>query len=273
MTFSPTPLTEAAIRQRLSTSFLGREIHVYQRVGSTNDVALRLASEGHPEGTVVVADEQTHGRGRYGRSWHSLGAVGLWFSVILRPRGHARLGWLLPLAASLSVALALRRDVGVAAQTKWPNDVVVAGRKIAGVLVEGQVSGRKQSQAVVGIGLNVNHRPEDFPPALRQRATSLRILTGRSADRAELLAAVLEELERVYVQAVRDEEPVLRDWLANCAHVDRLVSVATAEGPLTGRFVGVDGDGRLELRTGSGEPVHVVAKDLEILEDQDVFGD
>jgi len=273
VTLGRTPLTEKAIRRRLTTGLLGREIHVYQRVGSTNDVALRLASEGHPEGTVVLADEQTHGRGRYGRSWHSLGGRGLWFSVILRPRGHARLGWLLPLAASLSVVLALRRDFNVVAQTKWPNDVVVAGRKIAGVLVEGQVSGHKQSWAVVGIGVNVNHQLGDFPSTLREKATSLQVVTGRESDRADLLASILSSLEQVYIQAVRDEQPVLRDWLDCCAHVNRLVSVATAQGPLTGRFVGVDSDGRLELRGRNGELLRVVARDLEILEEQDVSGD
>ncbi len=272
MSFRETPLAEANIRKRLSTKLLGRQIHVYQRVGSTNDVALRLASEGHPEGTVVVSDEQTHGRGRYGRTWHSRGGVGLWFSVLLRPRGHARLGWLLPLAASLSVAEALRLHFGISAQTKWPNDVVAARRKIAGVLVEGQVAGEKQSRAVVGIGVNVNHRPEDFPPALRDKATSAFQLLGKELDRIEVLVRVLEALERIYFQAVRDERPVLRDWLASCAHVNRLVSVATAEGPVTGRFLGVDNDGRLELRDASGEHVHIVARDLEILEEWDVSG-
>ncbi len=256
-----------AIRARLITRWIGHQVYAFDSIGSTNQVAWRLALEGYPEGTLVIAEEQRRGRGRLGRSWHSPKGLGLWFSVVLRPRGHARYAWLLPLAMSLPVSQALRQLYGLEAKVKWPNDVLVSGRKIAGVLVEGSVSSEKFQTAVVGIGINVNQLDDHFPPELRDRVTSVRRELGQAVSRLELLAQVLLEMERIYSQLVRDEDPVLEQWRRSCAHLGARVRVTGSFGKRQGIFLDVGSDGAILLRdsTGRTEGVHPV--DLFLLEE------
>jgi len=174
---------------------LGRPLYKYQIVRSTNDLALQLAREGAPEGTLVLAEAQTGGRGRWGRGWHSPEGKGIWASLILRPEDDP--GGTLAVGVASGIAEAIRETAGVDAQVKWPNDVVVGGRKLAGVLVE-----RGGGAYVVGFGVNVLQAKEDFPPELRDRATSLFLETGRAWDREELLWGILEEVERAYRRLV-----------------------------------------------------------------------
>ncbi|HIE03832.1 MAG TPA: biotin--[acetyl-CoA-carboxylase] ligase [Candidatus Latescibacteria bacterium] len=166
----------------------GVPLYKYRTVTSTNDVALRLAREGAPEGTLVLADEQTEGRGRWGRSWHSPEGKGIWASLILRSEGGDLSSW-----TALAIARALREVAGVEAEVKFPNDVVVGGRKLAGVLVE-----RSGGAYIVGFGVNLLQRKEDFPPELREVATSLYLETGKDWDAGDLLQEILERIEEVY---------------------------------------------------------------------------
>lgn len=181
----------------------GRPLYWYRIVGSTNDLALQLAREGAPEGTLVLAEVQTCGRGRWGRRWHSPEGKGIWASLILRP--EADVGGALAVGVASGIAEALREMTGVEARTKRPNDVVVRGRKLAGVLVE-----RGGEAYVVGFGVNVLQREDEFPPELRDRATSLLLETGRPWDREELLRGILEEVEKVYRRLGRKAELVGR---------------------------------------------------------------
>ena len=169
----------------------GVPLYRYHTVTSTNDVALRLAEEGAPEGTLVLADEQTEGRGRWGRSWHSPEGKGIWASLILRPEGEV--GGDLSSWIALGIARALREVAGVEAEVKFPNDVTVGGRKLAGVLVE-----RSTGAYIVGFGVNLLQRREDFPPELREVATSLFLETGKDWDAEDLLREILERIEEVY---------------------------------------------------------------------------
>ena len=169
----------------------GVPLYRYHTVTSTNDVALRLAEEGAPEGTLVLADEQTEGRGRWGRSWHSPEGKGIWASLILRPEGEV--GGDLSSWIALGIARALREVAGVEAEVKFPNDVTVGGRKLAGVLVE-----RSTGAYIVGFGVNLLQRREDFPPELREVATSLFLETGKDWDVEDLLREILERIEEVY---------------------------------------------------------------------------
>ena len=173
----------------------GKPLYKYQIVRSTNDLALQLAREGAPEGTLVLAEAQTGGRGRWGRRWLSPEGKGIWASLILRPEDDP--GGTLAVGVASGIAEALRDRTGVDAEVKWPNDVVVGGRKLAGVLVE-----RGGEAYVVGFGVNVLQAKEDFPPELRDRATSLLLETGRAWDREELLWGILEEVERAYRRLV-----------------------------------------------------------------------
>ena len=229
--------------------FAGR-VHHHPRVGSTNDVAAGLAARGAPHGTVVVADEQTAGRGRHGNRWSSPPGAGLYASVLLRTDPPP----VLTLAAGVAVAEALARAAGLDARLEWPNDVVAGAagrrRKVAGILVEASTAGDRVDRVVVGMGINV--RDGAWPPEVAARAGSVEGLTGRRVDRAALLVEVLaalaarcREVESGRVAAL------LRRWEA-LAPSSRGASVEWSEGPVRRRGVteGVDDQGALIVRVG-----------------------
>lgn len=186
-------LDKAVLEKLLDTIVVGRTIFVREEAASTNSLAKKLSREGCPEGTAVIARAQTGGRGKRGAYWFSPPG-GIWLSVILAPRLRGQeLCWLTLLAAK-AVEEAIAETCGLAAEITWPNDVLIGGRKVCGILTETDGKGR----AVVGIGLNANIRPEDFPPDLRGTATSLLAETGRNQPLAELVAALLGRLDRLY---------------------------------------------------------------------------
>jgi BirA family biotin operon repressor/biotin-[acetyl-CoA-carboxylase] ligase len=251
------------------TGGLWREIRRVEQTGSTNADLLAAARAGEAEGLVLVAGEQTAGRGRLGRHWQSPPGTGLTFSVLLRPDAPAAaLGWL-PLLTGVAVASAVTAVSGVETRLKWPNDVLVGAAKLAGILAEGW-----DGAVVVGMGINVSHRREDLPgPA----ATSLLLETAARAatqDRRAptpdgLLGAVLAELARWYL-AWRDQRVpcdaeacgLRAEYLGRCATVGQQVRVMLPGGQsLAGRARGVDAAGRLEVTTADG-PVQVSAGDV-----------
>ena len=186
------------LRSILGECQMGNQLVVVEEARSTNDIAWAAAERGAPEGFVVFAERQTAGRGQYGRSWESAPYQGLWFSVLLR------LGITLnesPRLTSLLagvVAATIIKETGCAASIKAPNDIYVAGRKVAGVLVEGRMAGDGSYIAVAGLGVNVNQTLEDFPAELQETAGSLRMATGRQIQRGPLAVALLQKLETDY---------------------------------------------------------------------------
>jgi BirA family biotin operon repressor/biotin-[acetyl-CoA-carboxylase] ligase len=255
------PLDAAELHGRLVTAGgLWREVTVVPQTGSTNVDLLEAAQAGAAEGLVLVAEEQTAGRGRLGRSWSAPPGAGLIFSVLLRPSEvpPTRLGWL-PLLTGVTVATAVRDQAGLPASLKWPNDVLVGERKLAGILAEAH-----GDAVVVGVGLNVTLSRAELPvPA----ATSLLLEDAASTDRAALLAAILAELAHRY-QAWRtnpDGAELRADYLRWCATIGREVRAELPGGAvLTGTATDVDDAGRLVLRTpgglvpvGAGDVVHV----------------
>jgi BirA family transcriptional regulator, biotin operon repressor / biotin---[acetyl-CoA-carboxylase] ligase len=219
---------------------------------STNDVAYGLASAGTADGTCVLADAQTAGRGREGRTWHSRSGLGIWTSLVLRPRAGIDAG-VLPLCIGIALAGAIERFCGaLAPAVKWPNDVLVGGRKVAGILCEACWSGERLAFFVAGIGLNVNHRAHDFPPDLRQSATSLRLAATRPVSRAEVAGRLVRA-----VRSATDDPRQAADALAGFHRVDALrgrsVSVTDRVGGVrTGIADGIEPDGALRIRTPSG---------------------
>ena len=255
------PLDVAELHGRLITAGgLWPEVTVVPQTGSTNADLLEEARAGAAEGLVLVAEEQTAGRGRLGRSWSAPPGAGLIFSVLLRPAGvpAARLGWL-PLLTGVAVATAVRETTAVPASLKWPNDVLVGDRKLAGILAEAH-----GDAVVVGVGLNVTLSQPELPVPT---ATSLLIEDAASTDRGELLAAILAGLARRY-QAWRtdpDGAELRADYLRWSATVGREVRVELPGGTrLSGTAEDVDEVGRLVVRTpdnlvrvGAGDVVHV----------------
>jgi len=233
---------------------IGKTIHRFSTCPSTNDLAKRLAREGSAEGTVIVAEEQTEGRGTKGRTWHSPGGQGLYASVILRPR-RPDLS-LLPLTAGVACLEAVREATGLRAALEWPNDIVWKNRKLGGILCEGEFLGNTVSFAVLGIGLNIGQKTADFPSALRRTATSLRLALGREVDKAALEKALWSELGRWFSAWVRGrKEEIVRAYESGLViRTGAAVKVRKEGEARRGIYRGIDLRARLKIEVG-GEPV------------------
>lgn len=239
---------------------LGTVVHKLGTVSSTNDAARDLAREGAAHGTAVLAEEQTRGRGTKGRLWHSPPGMGLYVSFVLRfpPQGPGPLFHLLPLAAGVAVADAVLAASGIEVRLKWPNDLVRDGRKLGGILVESVSTGSGPAFAVVGVGINVGHRAEDFPEELRLRASSLDLIGGRPTDKDAVFAALCRALDNWYNAIIRGEPgPIIKAFEDRAAFAPGdLVRVTTGSGPFQGVYRGLDDRGRLLVgRRGRTEPV------------------
>jgi BirA family biotin operon repressor/biotin-[acetyl-CoA-carboxylase] ligase len=251
-----------------------REVSCLARVGSTNDVAKALASEGAPEGTVVIADEQTAGRGRLSRRWIAPPRTSLLCSILFRPELPVSQANRLTMLCSMAAADAVEEVAGLSVRMKWPNDLIVASqipnlklqkwRKLAGVLTETGVVGDDLAYAIVGIGINVNVPPEALP-GLAPQATSIKAETGRETDRAQLLISLLRRVGTRYQRLKSGENP-RQEWSSRLATLGRRVQVTTCEGALCGTAEAVDEDGALLLRTDDGCVRRLVAGDVTLRE-------
>jgi BirA family transcriptional regulator, biotin operon repressor / biotin---[acetyl-CoA-carboxylase] ligase len=260
------PLDRAALSRALvRPGGLWRDVEVVESTGSTNADLLARALAGEPEGAVLAAEEQRAGRGRMGRTWTSPPRAALTFSVLLKPAvPPARRGWL-PLLTGVAVATAVTQVAGVETRIKWPNDLLTADAKLAGILAE--ASG---DAVVVGIGLNVSTEPAEFPPARPGAlpATSLRAAGATALDRASLLLAILGEFEHWYRAWQRaggdpDRSGLRAEYTGLSATIGRAVRAELPGGQaLSGPAAGVDSDGRLLVRVSSGSEVAVAAGDV-----------
>lgn len=261
---APDRLTEADVLSRLDTRVFGRQLLCLEESPSTQDVAAAWIREGAGEGAVVVADRQSAGRGRMGRSWHSPPGTGLWFSVILKPNIPVYRIPQLGLVTAVALCRAVRLLAGVSAALKWPNDLLVGDRKAAGILLESSAEDERVRHVVVGIGVNVNADPDRFPEPIRHTATSLSKEAGRRLSRAELLAGFLGEFERMYeLYLTEGFEPFRTLWDAYSATVGKRVAVRTADRTVKGVALGLDPSGALEIRLEDGTVERVVSGECE----------
>ncbi len=198
----PDILTPDMLRQRLKGCLFGKRIYHFFKTDSTNRVALELGHAGEPEGAVVLAEEQTAGRGRAGRAWHSERAAGIYVTLLLRPRLAPVQAPLLTMMAGLSAHAAIQAQTGLTLELKWPNDLLINGKKLGGILTEMHAEPGQVRFVIVGIGLNVNQ--EKFTGELGAIATSLRVETGKPQSRLELLVRLLREFENDYNQFLRE---------------------------------------------------------------------
>lgn len=242
---------------------IGREIQVFRETTSTSDVVEKLARDGVAEGAVVFAESQTRGRGRLGRRWLSPPGAGLWFSVLLRPTCRPAEMTRLTIAAAVAVARAVRQQTGLEPEVKWPNDLLLRGRKFAGILTELSGEQDRVRHAVLGIGVDVNLTATNLPADLRRQTTSLRLELGRPVLRAELAVALLRELDVVYGRLSAGQfEQVADEWESACTTLGREIEVAVGDRRLKGRAEALDQDGSLLLRTRYGRIERVTGGDV-----------
>ncbi|MEN6318801.1 MAG: biotin--[acetyl-CoA-carboxylase] ligase [Syntrophaceae bacterium] len=255
------------IQEGLHTSTFGKRGIVYfSETDSTNIRAKLIANDGAPEGTVVVAEKQTQGRGRRGRRWFSPPGDGIYTSIILRPLLSPNEAPKLTLLASVAVAEAILSMTSLNVNIKWPNDILVNGRKIAGILTEISTEMDKIDYVVIGVGLNVNTPWESFPPDIRGRATSILTETGRPFPRIVLLRAYLEWLE-IYYETLNSKgfQPVMNRWKNLADIIGRRISVEMIDRVSTGEVLDVDKDGFLLLRDTEGAIERIISGDVTLL--------
>jgi len=253
------------ITNGLQTEFIGHKIIAYQQIGSTNDVALRLGRNGAEEGTLVIAESQTAGRGRHGRRWLSPPNSSILASLILRPTIHKSKIAIINLLAALAVAKAIRIVTSLPAMIKWPNDVTIYDKKVSGILTEVEAGKENIQFVVVGMGVNVNIPQDSFPVSLKPRATSLSILLGYEVDRVKLLQQLLLEFERRYI-LLRDEDftSIILEAKGLSTLLGSSISVKSGRNIITGQAVDIDESGALLLRRGMGTIEKIMAGDVTL---------
>ncbi len=259
---SPDKLLPGEVREGLKTRIIGREIVYRESVMSTMDEAFALAVNGAAEGTVVCADVQGRGRGRMGRVWSSPQGKGVYLSVILRPQMPPSQVARLTLLSAVAACEAVNRVSGVGAGIKWPNDLLVRGRKLAGILTELNAEFDRVRFVVIGIGINV-HGGRGHLPAV---ATSLKQELKRDVSRVEVAREVLRSLEQWYTRALKSGFPVVFErWKELSVTIGRRVSLRGPEGIREGEAVGLDEDGGLLVRLDSGETVKKISGDVVLI--------
>jgi BirA family biotin operon repressor/biotin-[acetyl-CoA-carboxylase] ligase len=234
----------------------------YPSLGSTNDLLKGLAAQGASEGTLVIADEQTAGKGRLDRKWLAPPGTSLLMSLLFRPNLASNQAQRLTMICSLAIADAIEGLTGLPVGLKWPNDIFIRGKKVGGILTESGTTGGRLDYVVVGMGLNVNLHISTVPE-LRGMATSLSDELGREVSRLELLWRILGEIETRYNSLRREESPH-EDWAAHLINLGCEVQVTTPHGVLGGWAEGVDADGALILRTADGQRKRIVVGDVTL---------
>ena len=258
----PDVLVPKLLRKRLHQGPIGKRIHHFFKTDSTNSVAMRLGERGEPHGTLVIAEEQTAGRGRGGHAWHSEKTNGIYMTVLLRPPISPQHAPLITMVAGLAVRDAILEQTGVVPDLRWPNDLLFGRKKFCGILTEMNAEQDRIHFVAVGIGINVNHLK--VPDELAAIATSLRIETGRSHSRVEIVARLLRHLDSYYNRFVSDgaESIVARfSEVSSYAHGKR-VRIATTTGTYTGTTDGLEPGGLLRVRRDDGRTVPVISGTL-----------
>ena len=245
-------LTEETLRMGMATKSFGKKIYTFETIDSTNNCARALAGCWAAEGTVVISEHQTLGKGRHGRAWQANPLENLTFSLILRPTVPPDYLNLLPLYVAVAVAKAVEDSTGLRVECKWPNDLLVNGRKFAGILLEGAVKENALEYVVVGIGLNVNQLK--FDGDLEHRATSLRRECGREIDRPGLFRSILASLELYYHEIISSNaQAILPSWLSHCTMLNKQISVSTNGSIISGVVKGLSREGGLILQSDGSE--------------------
>ncbi len=245
---------------------IGRDIRVFQETTSTNDIVEKLARDGVKEGVAVFAESQTKGRGRLGRTWVSPNRKGLWFSLLLRPQLRPQEATRLTVCSAIALRRAIANLTGISPEIKWPNDILIHGKKTAGILTELQAELDQVRYLVLGMGVNVNQTASDFTPELAKVATSLRVESRHAIGRPELAVAILRELNSDYerLKAGRFSE-IADEWESFCTTLGHQIVLRTGGREIRGRAEALNEDGSLLLRTEHGRLEPVIGGDVTLV--------
>lgn len=245
----PDTLSESELKSIRRTEWIGEEIFYFPVIDSTNTKAKQLAEEGYPAGTLVIAEQQDAGRGRRGRSWESPRGSGIFMTLMLKPDIRPDNASMLTLVAALAVAEAIRKCTKRPAGIKWPNDIVMNGKKVCGILTEMSAQVDYVNHVVIGIGINVHN--ESFPEEMADRATSLYLETGEHCNRAALMEEVWEQFERYYEIFLQTEDlsGLVKEYEAHLVNMRQIVKVLDPKEPFEGKAMGITARGELMVDT------------------------
>ncbi|PAF38654.1 biotin--[acetyl-CoA-carboxylase] ligase [Terribacillus saccharophilus] len=260
---SPDKLSKNTLNWQLDTEWIGRKIIFEEELESTQLLAKSLADQGAVHGTVVIADQQTSGKGTKGRSWHSPAGTGIWMSLIIRPEFGPREAAQLTLAAAVAITRVFRQN-DIDASIKWPNDIYLGGKKLAGILTEMQAEQDYIQHIVLGIGININQTVSEIDPDIRNKATSLRIETNKEWKRQELIHLIWKEFEDVYSLYIKRGFQDIRDeWMQYALRLGHRVKAATPTTVFEAVFRGIGEDGELILENDDGSTQRLYSAELE----------
>lgn len=262
---TPERIIPDEIRLGLKTSFIGKNIHYQDHIDSTQKAAHRLAYENAPEGTVVIAEEQTEGRGRLDRKWHSPKFTGIWMSLILRPNIPLPKAPQLTLLAAVSIVQAIEDLTGLHPEIKWPNDILINEKKVTGILTELQAESDRIHSIIIGMGINVNQALSDFPMDLQTKASSLLIEKGKPISRASLIKLIFSYFEKLYLLYL-DEGflPIKLMWESYAISIGKMMKARTMTSTIEGIALGITDDGVLQLEDHEGHIHHIYSADIEL---------
>lgn len=251
------------ILNNLKTTKFGKTIFSFDSIDSTNNFCKSLTKDDGPHGTIIITEEQTAGRGRLQRSWDSPKGKNLLFSIVLYPEFDSRKIALLPFAGSLAVADAIEFVTELVPTCKWPNDVLINGKKVCGMLLETSSGNTKPTKIILGIGVNVNQ--DEFPETLQQKASSLKIECGIDIDRVLLLQKIVEEFEHRYEQLSNfAPRQILHDWKMKALLFGKQITVSESEVSFTATAIDVAEDGSLLIETDNGQRRNLFAGDVQV---------
>jgi len=257
------------IREGLRTKFVGKEIHHYAVIDSTQDLAIRLAENNVGGGAIVVAEKQKKGRARVGRRW-AAPEGGIWLSTILRPKIPTAETTILPLVVALAVGNAIRKECKLDAKLKWPNDIIINGKKVSGILAEMSCEADRVNYVVIGIGVNANVNVKKLEATIKGTegyygATSLMKEFGKEVDRVKLMRRILDELEETYLELEEEgSDIIIRKWKELSATLGTNVTVALNEMCFVGKAIDIDYDGALLVKLADGSIKRIVAGDVYV---------
>ncbi len=263
---APDLLLSVEIETDLNSRVIGQTVITHEEIDSTNLQLRRLAEGDATEGTVVVADRQSAGRGRLGRRWESPAGVNLYCSILLRPQIPLQQAPQLTFLSAVAVAETLNEVCHLSAQVKWPNDILIDGAKISGLLNEMSAETEQIHFVILGVGVNLNMLAEQFPENLNYRATSVLLETGKPVDRLLFLRTFLQRLDYYYTEfSAEGFVPIRRRWESLCNIMNKSVTVDSGAGNICGTVVGIDLDGALRLQLEGGQVERILAGDVSLL--------
>lgn len=259
-------LNQEKLKRSLDGKFIGHQLYYYDEIGSTNDEAFRLGLAGAPEGTALIANRQSAGKGRMQRVWHSPADSNIYTSIILRPQIDPARAPQISILAGVAAADVLESYCPDRIKLKWPNDILINGKKVCGILSQAKTTASEVDFIVLGIGINVNIRYGKFPKEISNLATSLAIETGGEISRPELIISLYEKLTKWYKQLLQDGFCKVKEkWLSLTPMIGEHVHVIFGEEAVNGKAIGLDEDGSLILLTAENKEIKVSAGDATIV--------